>query len=155
MKNLFVILLVLASHQIFAQSKNKSNLNFLLDEYVASIDAADSLMGKKFWSMGKEVSFIHPKGNNYGWKGVKEVYNMFNMVFSKRKLVYKNPKWTDYGQVAWVEFTWVFDAEFKNDNQKLQTKGRESQIWHKENNKWKLVHVHYSGLPVDGERQGF
>jgi hypothetical protein len=77
------------------------------------------------------------------------------MVFSKRKLVYKNPKWTDYGQVAWVEFTWVFDAEFKNDNQKLQTKGRESQIWHKENNKWKLVHVHYSGLPVDGERQGF
>lgn len=155
MKKFIVVLLIFTSKSLFAQNSNQSNLNNLLDEYVSSIDAADSLMGKKFWSLGKEVSFLHPKGNNYGWDGVRQFYQMFDATFSKRKLVYQNPKWTNYGQVAWVEFNWVFDATFKKDGQKMQSKGRETQIWNSENGKWKLVHVHYSGMPLNGERQGF
>ena len=60
-----------------------------------------------------------------------------------------------YGDVAWLTFEWVFDATFKSNNEPLQTKGRETQIWHKEKGTWKLVHVHYSNMPVTGEGQGF
>lgn len=37
----------------------------------------------------------------------------------------------------------------------MQTKGCETQIWRKSHNEWKLVHIHYSGMPVTGQDQGF
>jgi ketosteroid isomerase-like protein len=155
MKKILLILLVLLNHKLFSQSTSNPDLNRLLDRYVASIDAADSLMGSAFWSHSPDVSFIHPKGNEYGWEGVKNFYRMFSTNFSNRKLKYQNPRWVNYGETAWVEFNWVFDAVFKDGGQKMESKGRETQIWNKEKGEWKLVHVHYSGMPVTGKREGF
>ena len=80
---------------------------------------------------------------------------MFSTAFTKRKLQYFNEHWTNYGNVAWVEFHRVFDAVFAHNNQPVQTKGRETQIWKKNQGQWKLVHVHYSGMPLNGQEQGF
>ena len=66
-----------------------------------------------------------------------------------------NEKVSVYGDVAWLTFEWVFDATLKVNNQKLQTKGRETQVWRKIKEEWKLVHVHYSNMPVTGQGQGF
>lgn len=76
-------------------------------------------------------------------------------MFAKRELHGSKEKTTIYGDVAWLTFEWVFDATMKADNSPIQTKGRETQLWRKINNQWKLVHIHYSGMPVTGEKQGF
>jgi hypothetical protein len=30
-----------------------------------------------------------------------------------------------------------------------------TQIWEKEANEWRIVHIHYSGMPVTAPRRGF
>ena len=127
----------------------------LLRQYEQSIDRADTVLGAAIWSNNAEVSFINPRSTEYGWNGIKNIYKMFADNFTERELHGFNEKVNVYGDVAWLTFEWVFDAVFRNNNQKIQTKGRETQIWHKEKGNWKLVHVHYSGLPVSGQGRGF
>lgn len=38
----------------------------------------------------------------------------------------------------------TFHATVKNPGPKITTKGRETQIYHKEDGVWHIVHVHYS-----------
>jgi hypothetical protein len=64
-------------------------------------------------------------------------------------------KYAYYGNVSWLTFFWTFDGTLKINNNTVQTKGRETQIWRKVNYEWRLVHVHYSGLPDTGLNQGF
>ncbi|MBN1185715.1 MAG: nuclear transport factor 2 family protein [Bacteroidales bacterium] len=64
-------------------------------------------------------------------------------------------RYSIYDDIAIVEFYWVFDAVLKANNAQMQTKGCETQIWRKSHNEWKLVHIHYSGMPVTGQDQGF
>jgi hypothetical protein len=47
-----------------------------------------------------------------------------------------------------------FDATQEMMNKPIQTKGRETQIWRKLDNEWRLVPIHYSGMPVTGQDQG-
>jgi ketosteroid isomerase-like protein len=77
------------------------------------------------------------------------------MVLRNGELHGADKKVTVYGYVAWLTFTWVFDAAFKGNNQSIQTKGQETQLWRRRDGQWKLVHVHYSGMPVTGQGQGF
>jgi hypothetical protein len=129
--------------------------NTLVARYTQSIDQADTVLASEVWSHTDEVSFINPRGNEYGWNGVKNIYTMFHNNFSTRKLSFLDLKYADYGDVAWLEFYWVFDATLKMNNNPVQTKGRETQIWRKVNDEWRLVHVHYSGMPITGQGQGF
>ena len=127
----------------------------LIDKYEQSINLADTVLGAKIWSHADEVSFINPLGTENGWSGIKNIYNMFANAFTKRALKGFNEKVSVYGDVAWLTFDWVYDATLKFNNKDIQTKGRETQIWKKINNEWLLVHVHYSGMPVTGQGQGF
>jgi ketosteroid isomerase-like protein len=128
----------------------------LINQYAKSIEQADTILASKLWAKTDEVSFIHPRGHEQGWSAVKNnVYGMFRTAFTTKKLNCFNEKVAVYGNVAWVEFYWVFDATFKKNNNPLQTKGRETQIWRKINNEWKLVHIHYSNMPVTAAGQGF
>lgn len=127
----------------------------LVTQYAESINQADTILGRKIWAPTAEISFIHPRGTEYGWNGVKNIYNMFKDNFTARKLSFYNLKFAYYGDVSWVTFYWTFDATLKTNNDHVQTKGRETQIWRKINYEWRLVHVHYSGMPVTGQGQGF
>lgn len=145
------------SNLINAQTKiSKSDSTLfvsLVAQYAKSIDEADTVLGSKLWAHTSEVSFINPSGNEYGWNGIKNIYNLFRDNFSARKLSFFNLKTAVYDDVAWVEFFWVFDARINNNS--VQTKGRETQIWREINNEWRLVHVHYSGMPATGQGQDF
>jgi hypothetical protein len=123
--------------------------------YEQSINDADTEMASKLWAHSGEVSFIHPRGTENGWSGIKNIYNMFVGAFTSRELKGLNEKVSMYGDVAWLTFDWIFDATLKFDNSKIQTKGREIRVWRKINNEWLLVHVHYSGLPITGQGRGF
>jgi hypothetical protein len=129
--------------------------NALVAQYTRSIDEADTILGRTIWAPTAEVSFINPGGTEYGWDGVKNIYKMFKDNFSARKLTFYDLKFAYYGDVSWVTFNWVFDGTLKMNKETVQTKGRETQIWRKINYEWRLVHVHYSGMPVTGQGQGF
>lgn len=129
--------------------------NSLVGQYVQSIDQADTVLALKIWAPTAEISFIHPGGTEYGWNEVKNIYKMFKDNFSTRKLSFYDIKFAYYGDVSWLTFYWIFDGTLKMNNTAVQTKGRETQIWKKINYEWRLVHVHYSGMPVTGQGQGF
>jgi ketosteroid isomerase-like protein len=127
----------------------------LLEDYKISINTADTVLGAKLWANTTEVSFIHPRGHEKGWNEIKEnFYGLFRDMFKTRNLKTYNETITIYDNVALVEFYWVYDAIF-TDGKSLQTKGRETQVLKKIDAAWKIIHVHYSGMPMTGEREGF
>lgn len=157
--HLFKLVLVLFALLFIHNPSNSQNspladsvfFNSLITQYTKSINEADTVLALKIWSPTSEISFINPRGTEYGWKGIKNIYKMFSENFSARKLSFFNLKSTYYGDVSWVTFYWTFDATLKSDNSAVKTKGRETQIWRKINYEWRLVHVHYSGMPVTGQ----
>ena len=128
----------------------------LIKDYAASVDALNLTFAKQVWSDAPEVTFIHPRGTE---KGLSHILNNFygNAMgtFSKRDLVIDQPSVHVYNDTAWSEFTWTFHATVKNGGPNITTTGRETQVYHKENGTWRIVHVHYSGMPVTGELKGF
>jgi len=47
-----------------------------------------------------------------------------------------------------AEFYWDFVAKLRKDGSPITTHGRETQVYRKMQDGWRLVHVHYSGMPV-------
>ncbi|MDO1513722.1 hypothetical protein Q2T41_13745 [Maribacter confluentis] len=42
-----------------------------------------------------------------------------------------------------------------SDGTAMQTRGRETQILKKINDEWRIVRVHYSGMPKTGDKERF
>jgi hypothetical protein len=74
--------------------------------------------------------------------------------FSERKLAVKDFEVRLYRDAAVAEFHWDFVVKMWGDGLTLKTQGRETQLFHKDDRGWSLVHVHYYGMPVTGERVG-
>ena len=75
--------------------------------------------------------------------------------FAQRKLQISDLTVHLYENTAIAEFYWVFDATLRIDGTSVRTQGRETQVYRRAGNRWLLVHIHYSGMPVSGEREGF
>jgi ketosteroid isomerase-like protein len=129
----------------------------MIAKYAESIDAADTTLASQIWSDSPEVSFIYPRGHEHGLEQIKQnVYrHLMGDTFSERKLNIHDISAHVYGDTAWAEFYWDFVAKFRKDGSPITTHGRETQIYRKEQGRWRLVHVHYSGMPVTEERRGF
>ena len=142
-----------ASAQTIGPQPEADNIRRLIAEYAKAVDTADLAIVKRIWSNSPDVSFIHPLGHERGFDQVSR--NVFRTLmgetFSERKLNIKDVSIHIYGDTAWAEFYWDFAAKFRKDGSPLTTKGRETQIYRKEQGQWRLVHVHYSGMPVTGE----
>jgi ketosteroid isomerase-like protein len=133
------------------------NIQHLIADYAVAVDTADVKRVAQIWSDSPEVSFIHPLGHEHGLDQIEQ--NVFRHLmgdtFSERTLTIKDVSIHTYGDTAWAEFYWDFKARLRKDGTALATKGRETQIYHREQGKWRLVHVHYSGMPATEERSGF
>lgn len=133
-------------------------IEMLLENYATSINNGDLDLADKLFLQNKNTSFIHPRGHEVGFDNVKEAFYVKTMInrFSKRDLRIHNIKinlLTD--NTAVVEFYWDFYATFREDNTDIITNGRESQTLIKVNDKLKIAHVHYSNMPVTGDKEGF
>ncbi len=121
----------------------------LIGEYAAAVDAADANAAAQVWDTSPDVSFIHPLGHAHGWGEVKAFFtDVMGGMFSERKLTPRDIRVHVYGDSAWSEFYWHFTATQKKDGARVQTDGRETQIYRKSGNRWVLVHVHYSAMPA-------
>lgn len=129
----------------------------IIDKYAQSIDGADTDLASQIWSNRDEVSFIHPRGHERGWEQVKTNFYEKTMraIFSERKLNVHHVVVHVLRDAAWAEFYWNFTAKLMSDGSTLETAGRESQVYGKSERGWSIIHVHYSGMPVSGEREGF
>jgi ketosteroid isomerase-like protein len=132
-------------------------IQHLIAEYAKAVDTADVTLVREIWSNSPVVSFIHPLGHEHGIDQVAEnvFHHLMGDTFSERKLSIRDVSIHAYGDTAWAEFYWDFAAKLRKDGSPLATKGRETQIYHREQGRWRLVHVHYSGMPVTGEGRGF
>ena len=145
--------------QVDAETHNTSaesdEIRRMIGKYAKSIDEADTTLASQVWS--PEVSFIHLRGHEHGFEQIKQNLYRPLMVdtFSERKLNIHDISVHVYGDAAWAEFYWDFVAKFRKDGSPITTHGRETQVYRKTQDGWRLVHVHYSGMPTTEERKGF
>ena len=132
-------------------------IKHLLATYAASIDKADPQMAEQVFSNGPEVTFVHPLGEEHGRNQIEADFyrNLMGATFSERTLTPENVSVHIYGNAAWSEFNWDFVAKVRKDGSAYHSQGRETQIYHREHGRWRIVHVHYSGVPVGGNLKGF
>jgi ketosteroid isomerase-like protein len=149
----FLAFLVLLVSGITAAAQgtgsDKKQISEILQKYATSVDNADVALASEIWSHDPGVTFIFPLGTAHGFQQiVDKVYigTMRNM-FSKRELILHHPIIHVYADAAWSEMTWTFHATIK-DATAITTEGRETQVYHKEQGVWRIVHVHYSGPPL-------
>ena len=138
-------------------SENESSIEkirSLIAEYAKSVNDADTDLASQIWSVSPEASFIHPLGHEQGFEQIKEnVYKrLMGGMFSERKLSPHNIEVQVLGDAAVAEFYWDFSAKLRKDGSPVTTHGRETQVYLKTADGWRLVHVHYSGMPVTNER---
>jgi ketosteroid isomerase-like protein len=119
-------------------------------KYARSVDEADTVLAAQVWLDSPDVSFIHPLGHEHGFDQIKQnVYkHLMGDTFSERNLSIHNISVHVYGDAAWAEFYWDFAATLRKDGSPITTHGRETQVYRKTSEGWRLVHVHYSGMPA-------
>lgn len=129
----------------------------IIAEYAKSVDDADTALASQIWWDSPEVSFIHPLGHEHGFDQIKaNVYKrLMGETFSVRKLTPRDITIHVFGDAAWAEFYWDFNAKFRKEGQPIATRGRETQIYRKMQSRWRIIHVHYSGMPATQPGQGF
>jgi Xaa-Pro aminopeptidase len=135
----------------------REEIESLIAKYTKSIDAADTNLASQIWWNSSEASFIHPLGHEHGFEQIKEnVYKrLMGGMFSERNLSAHDIAVQVLGDAAVAEFYWDFAAKLRKDGSPVTTHGRETQVYRRLPDGWRLVHVHYSGMPVASERQGF
>ena len=150
-KILFVTLVALfaVSSVAFARGGSESErkaVEAIVDAYIKTINDGDLELVSKIWSHDERASFIGPQGRFSGYEEVRDKLVMsFKNGFAKRNLRKDELIIVIEGKSAWAEFTWTFDSVGK-DGTERRSRGRETQIFRKEKDGWKLMHIHYSGI---------
>src|SRR2546429_8701102 len=126
----------------------------LIAKYATSVSDADAALASQIWWNSPEASFIHPLGHEQGFEQIKQnVYTrLMGGMFSERKLSVHDVAVQMLGDAAVAEFYWDFTAKLRKDGSPVTTRGRETQVYRKMPDGWRLVHVHYSGMPVTEDR---
>ena len=125
---------------------DRKDVEQIVDSYIKTINDGDLELVGKIWTHDPVASFIGPQGRFQGYEEVRDkLVTSFKNGFSKRNLRKDELTIVIEGKSAWAEFTWTFDS-VNNNGQERTSRGRETQIFRKEKDGWKLVHIHYSGL---------
>ena len=145
-----------SAKQPVPNSADEREIRRLIANYTKSVDAADTTLASRIWSHAPEASSIYPLGEEHGFEQIKQhlYVHLMGEMFSERDLQVHDISVHVYGVAAWAEFSWDFHAKFKKDGSPIANHGRETQIYHKEEGGWRLVHVHYSGAPLAGVALG-
>src|SRR6266567_6523483 len=135
-------------------TESAEEIKNLIAKYATSVSDADAALASQIWWNSPEASFIHPLGHEQGFEQIKQnVYTrLMGGMFSERKLSVHDVAVQMLGDAAVAEFYWDFTAKLRKDGSPVTTRGRETQVYRKMPDGWRLVHVHYSGMPVTEDR---
>lgn len=139
-----------------APANAEAEIAALLESYARAVNELDIDLAEEIWSQGPGVSFIQPRGHQRGWPDVRDNFYLGAMGgLPTRHLTisdFEIHPLTD--DTAWSEFYWTFEASLP-DGTPINSAGRETQIYKRENGVWQIRHVHYSGMPTQEEGEGF
>ena len=132
-------------------SADRAEIRELIGKYTRSVDAADVKLASEVWLDSPDVTFIHPQGHEHGFEQIKkDIYQHFmGEIFSERKLTAHDISLDVRSDSAVAEFYWDFAAKLRKDGTPVTTHGRETQIYERVDGRWRLVHAHYSGMPLN------
>ncbi|MDH6357256.1 nuclear transport factor 2 family protein [Parabacteroides sp. PF5-9] len=127
----------------------KEKIRMLLNNYTKSISDVDRSLARTIWADTEDISIINGTGQYFGFNSIFNdfIVNSFGEL-SERKLSSVSEVINVYGDMAYIQFYWVFDRKDKEGIMR-QNKGRETLICRKINDEWKIYHIHYSGMPRD------
>jgi ketosteroid isomerase-like protein len=130
--------------------ESAEEINNLIAKYAKSVSDADVDLASQIWWNSPEASFIYPLGHEHGFEQIKQnVYTrLMGGMFSERKLSVYDVAVEVLGDAAVADFSWDFTAKLRKDGSPVTTHGRETQVYRKMPDGWRLVHVHYSATPV-------
>jgi len=136
---------------------DKTAIRQLLDTYAKSIDGADIELAATIWATDENRIYIHPRGTERGWSQVvKNFYGeTMGRMLDRRRLDIKDVDIEVFGDTAIAVFEWEFHAVLRESGSPLVTHGRETQVLRRRDGAWRIVHVHYSGMPVTAAGRGF
>ena len=137
-------------------ANEEADVRELLQQYARSVNELDLGLAEQLWSKRQHITFIHPRGHQRGWEDIRQAFYLDTMGrLPERHLTLKDISVQVLDDsTAWVEFYWDFVAKLP-DGKPLKSAGRETQILRREADGWKIVHVHYSGMPTQAEGEGF
>ena len=135
-------------------TESAEEIKNLIAKYAKSVGDADTELASQIWWNSAEASFIHPLGHEHGFEQIKQnVYTrLMGGTFSERKLSVHDVAVQVLGDAAVAEFDWTFTAKLRKDGSPVTTHGRETQVYRKMPDGWRLVHVHYSAMPGSEDR---
>ena len=137
--------------------RDQAEIKGLIAKYTRSIDTCDVALAREVWLDSPTDTFIHPLGHEKGFAEIEQnIYEkLFGQTFSERKLSAHDISVDVAGDAAVAEFYWDFTGAFRKTGKQITTHGRETQVYVRTNGAWRLAHVHYSGMPVASQAQGF
>jgi ketosteroid isomerase-like protein len=120
-------------------------------QYVQSVNDADPALAGSVWADSSDTSAVLPFGRFTGWSRIRDsLYAGFlQKTFTKRHLQQSNVVVRSTGDVAWVTFDWTFEATLAS-GEPMSSQGWESQVYHRQDGDWRIVHMHYSGIQTGG-----
>ena len=122
----------------------------LIDQYAKAAATADPAIASRIWSTSPDITFIEPLGNLRGIAQIGDFYvRVIGGTFTDRHLALKKVSIHADGAAAWSEFDWDFTARLKSNGAPFESRGSETQIYRREPEGWRIVHVHYSGAQVN------
>lgn len=126
----------------------RGRIQQLLAAYFQSVKTADITLASRIWLQSPDVVAVTPLGRNQGWDSVqRDLYvNFLQKGFLERELRASNVHiGIISGDAAWAVFDWDFTGKLAN-GQPMTSKGRESHVYIKTADGWRITHLHYSGL---------
>jgi hypothetical protein len=124
----------------------------LISMSAKAADEADPTLASRVWCDSSEDSLINPVGR---WHGVEQIMGFYRHdmgdTYSVRDLEISELSVRVYSDAAWAEFNWNFSAKRRKEGSPVSFRGMETQIYHKNRDRWCLVHVHYSSLPPENK----
>lgn len=118
----------------------------MLQRYVRAVETADPVLLREIWDPGDAVSYVNPTQRLGTWQELEGFWLGFlGARFSTREFKPDSLAIRHAGDVAWVVFTWEFNATLK-DGQPYRSRGWETQVYRRSDRGWRIAHAHYSAL---------
>ncbi|WP_223609425.1 nuclear transport factor 2 family protein [Chryseobacterium sp. OSA05B] len=143
--------------QSSAGMNEKQQVLDMVKKYTQSINEGDihPEIIDDLWEHSPDVSNINIRGHQKGFEEIKKNFYapLFEVLENRNLRMVEEehqPAVYIFDNTAIVEFYWTIDAKIKEGGKAVHMSGRETHVLRKKDGKWKLVHLHYSGMPVKG-----
>lgn len=125
--------------------EEKEAVRARMQDYLDMISTQDMTIAKGLWAEKESITLINPRKQLFGYDEITTFIKGFSA--SGAKLSSISEVINVSGNMGYVQLYWLFERN-NPDGGKSLGRGRESLLFEKINDEWRLVHVHYSPLPA-------